>query len=172
VTPHWRAHRIEALRAHPAPDAALLAELNALQAPALCLARTRAAILAAARARRFLSYGEVAEANFLVWPEARRRMDAHLQGVCAASLRAGGPLLSAIVVNRTGLATGRMEARALAGFTAMAGRLGVAVGADPAEFLAREQARVFDWAMTEHDTAAGSYRFTRLSSPIDSVWTS
>jgi 5-methylcytosine-specific restriction protein B len=153
VTPQWRAHRLEALRAHPAPDASLLAELHALETAALCPARTRAAIVTAARARRFLSYGEVAAASFLAWPEARRRMDAHLQGVCAASLRAGGPLLSAIVVNRTGLATGRMEARALAGFTAMAGRLGVTVGSNPADFLAREQTRVFDWAMTEHDDA-------------------
>jgi hypothetical protein len=152
VTPLWRAHRIEALRAHPAPDAALLAELHALETAALDPARTREAILTAARARGFLSYGDVAAASFLAWPEARRRMDAHLQGVCAASLRAGGPLLSAIVVNRTGVATGRMEARALAGFTAMARRLGVAVGPDPAELLAREQARVFEWAMTEkHD---------------------
>jgi hypothetical protein len=153
VTPLWRAHRIEALRAHPAPDAAVLAELHALEAAALCPARTRAAILAAARARRCLSYGDVAAASFLAWPEARRRMDAHLQGVCAASLRAGGPLLSAIVVNRGGVATGRMEPRALAGFTAMARRLGVAVGPAPADFLAREQARVFDWARTERDHA-------------------
>lgn len=153
MTPLWRAHRIEALRAHPAPDSALWAELRALAAPVLCPMRTRALILAAARVRRRLSYGEVAAASFLAWPEARRRMDAHLQGVCAASLRAGGPLLSAIVVNRGGIATGRMEARALAGFTTMARRLGVAVGTDPAEFLAREQARVFEWASTEQDHA-------------------
>ena len=149
MTPLWRAHRIAALRAHPAPDAALLAELRALEAARLDAARSRAAILTAARARRCLSYGDVAAASLLSWPEARRRMDAHLQGLCAASLRAGGPLLSAIVVNRGGVATGRMEPRALAGFTAMARRLGVAVGPDPADFLAHEQARVFDWARTE-----------------------
>lgn len=150
MTPLWRAHRLEALRADPAPDAALLA---ALEAPRLDLARSRAAILAVARARRFLSYGDVAAASFLAWPEARRRMDAHLQALCAQSLRAGGPLLSAIVVNRGGVATGRMEARALAGFTAMAARLGVAVGPDPAVFLMREQARVFDWSLREQDHA-------------------
>jgi hypothetical protein len=153
VTPLWRAHRLELLRAHPAPDAALLAELHALETPHLDAARSLAAIRAAARAGRCLSYGEVAAANHLAWPEARRRMDAHLQGLCAASLRAGGPLVSAIVVNRTGIATGRMEARALAGFTAMAARLGVAVGPDPALFLTREQARVFAWSQAEPDHA-------------------
>lgn len=153
MTPLWRAARIAAIRAHPAPDAALLAELSALEAARLDPARTRDAILAAARARRFLSYGDVAAASFLAWPEARRRMDAHLQAVCAASLAAGGPLLSAIVVNRGGVTTGRMEPRALAGFTAMARRLGVAVGPDPREFLAREQARVLDWAITEREDA-------------------
>jgi 5-methylcytosine-specific restriction protein B len=141
------------LRADPALDQALLAELRALEAPRLDEARSCAAIRAAGRERSFLSYGDVAAANFLAWPEARQRMDAHLQAVCASSLRAGGPLLSAIVVNRTGVATGRMEPRALAGFTAMAARLGVAVGPDPAQFLAREQARVFEWSEAEADHA-------------------
>jgi 5-methylcytosine-specific restriction enzyme B len=151
VTPLWRAHRLEVLRAHPAPDTALLAELRALESPRLDEARSLAAIHAAARQGRCLSYGDVAAANFMAWPEARRRMDAHLQAVCASSLRAGGPLLSAIVVNRTGVATGRMEARALAGFTAMAARIGVVVGPDPAQFLMREQARVFEWSQAEPD---------------------
>jgi 5-methylcytosine-specific restriction protein B len=147
VTPLWRAARLEALRLDPGADPVLLA---ALAAPRLDATRSRALILAAARARRFVSYGDVAGASFLTWAEARRRMDPHLQALCAESLAAGGPLLSAIVVNRTGLATGRMEGRALAGFTAMAVRLGRAVGPDPSLFLRREQAAVFEWAET-HD---------------------
>ncbi|UPY35964.1 hypothetical protein [Sediminicoccus sp. KRV36] len=138
---------MEALRDHPAPDAALLA---ALETPRLDAARSRAAILAAARMNRFLSYGDVAEASFLCWREARRAMDPHLEALCRGSLRAGGPLISAIVVNRTGLATGHMEGRALAGFCAMAARLGVVVGADPAAFLAHEQRAIFAWVET-HD---------------------
>ncbi len=147
MTPLWRTARLDALRDDPAADPAMLA---ALAAPCLDLPRSRARILAAARARRFVSYGDVAEASFLTWAEARRRMDPHLQALCAESLAAGGPLLSAIVVNRTGLATGRMEGRALAGFIAMALRLGRAVGTDPSLFLRREQAAVFEWAET-HD---------------------
>lgn len=150
MTPLWRAARIEALRAHPAPDSVLLAEWALLEAACLDASHSHAAILAAARAKRFLSYGDVAEASFLSWREARRAINPHLEALCRDSLRAGGPLLSAIVVNRTGLATGRMEGRALAGFCAMAQRLGIVVGADPAAFLRREQRAIFAWAET-HD---------------------
>ena len=147
MTPLWRAARIEALRSHPVLDMELLA---ALEAPHLDVQRSLAAILAAGRAKRFLSYGDVAEASFLCLREARRAMDPHLEALCRGSLRAGGPLISAIVVNRTGLATGRMEGRALAGFCAMAGRLGIAVGDDSTAFLTREQRAIFAWAET-HD---------------------
>lgn len=150
MTPLWRRARIEALRAHPAPDAVLLAERYLLEAACLDAGRSHGAILAAARAKRFLSYADMAEASLLSWREARRAMDPHLEALCRSSLSAGGPLLSAIVVNRTGLATGRMEGRALAGFCAMAQRLGIIVGADPAAFLKREQRAIFAWAET-HD---------------------
>lgn len=133
-----------------AADAAFRA---ASEAPRLDPARSLAAIRAAARDRRCLSYADVAAASFLAWNAARRRMDPHLFALCAWSLERGGPLVSAIVVNKHLVADRRMEGRTLAGFTAMAVRLGARIGTDPAAFLRAEQDRVFDWAAKEqgHD---------------------
>lgn len=117
-----------------------------MTATALDPARTLDAIRAAAAARRCLCYADVAAASGLSWAAARRRMDPHLFGLCRDARARGWPLLSAIVVNKPLVATCRMEGRALAGFTAMALRLGAAIGSDPALFLRREQARVLDWA--------------------------
>ncbi|WP_137176683.1 hypothetical protein [Roseomonas sp. AR75] len=118
----------------------------------LDFARSLAAIRGAAEQRRCLSYADVAAASFLPWNAARRRMDPHLFAICAWSLDRGGAMLSAIVVNKHLVNTGRMEGRTLAGFTAMAQRLGARVG-DPVAFLRDEQQRVFDWAEKErgHD---------------------
>jgi cyanophycinase-like exopeptidase len=80
-------------------------------------------------------------------------MDPHLYALCGWSLARGGPLLSAVLVNKHLVAERRMEGRTLAGFRAMVERLGVAIGADAAAFLHAEQDRVFDWAEKEkgHD---------------------
>ncbi|WP_270934799.1 hypothetical protein [Falsiroseomonas oryzae] len=117
----------------------------AIEAGRLDTARSLAAIRAAAEQRRCLSYADVAAASFLPWNAARRRMDPHLYALCAWSLERGGPLLSAIVVNKHLVAARRMEGRTLAGFTAMAVRLGARIGTDPAAFLRAEQEKVFDW---------------------------
>jgi len=144
----WEA-RVEALRAHPAPDATAAAELRLLEARRLDFGRTLAAICAAAERRACLSYAAVAEASGLSWREARRRMDPQLFGLCRWALERGWPLLSAVVVNKALVASGRMEGRTLIGFTTAARRLGVAVGADLAGFLRREQEAVFAWAQRE-----------------------
>jgi hypothetical protein len=125
---------------------------QAVEAGRLDLARSLSAIRAAADQRRCLSYADVAAASFLPWNAARRRMDPHLYALCALSLARGGPMLSAVVVNKHLVASGRMEGRALAGFTAMAQRLGARI-ADPVAFLRDEQQKVFDWAEKErgHD---------------------
>jgi DhnA family fructose-bisphosphate aldolase class Ia len=126
---------------------------RAVEAERLDPARSLAAIRAAARQRRCLSYAAVAAASFLPWHAARRQMDPHLFKLCAEAKAHGWPLLSAIVVNKHLVAERRMEGRTLAGFTAMANRLGARIGTDPAAFLRSEQDRVFDWAEREaaHD---------------------
>lgn len=111
-------------------------------------ARTLAAIHAAASARRFLSYGDVATASGLFWNAARRRMDPHLLALCRWATARGWPLLSAIVVDRPAVPHGAMRGRPLIGFAHAAERCGRIVGEDAAAFLAEEQERVFGWAGT------------------------
>ena len=79
-------------------------------------ARSVAAIRTAAAARRFLSYGDVAEANGVSWSAARRRMDPHLLGICRDATGRGWPLLSAVVVDRKNVFHGAMRGRPLCVF--------------------------------------------------------
>lgn len=117
--------------------------------PALSMARTLAAIHAAARAHRCLSYGDVAAASGLPWSAARRQMDPHLFGLCRWAAGRGWPLLSAVVVDRPSVPHGAMRGRPLIGFARAAERCGRIVGPDAAGFLAEEQRRVFEWAEKE-----------------------
>ncbi|MBY0337342.1 MAG: hypothetical protein K2X11_12055 [Acetobacteraceae bacterium] len=110
-----------------------------------------AAIHAAARGRRFLSYGEVAAASGLPWNLARRRMDPHLFAICGWATRRGWPLLSAIVVDKGSVSHGAMKGRPLIGFARAAERAGRIVGEDAVAFLAQEQQRVFEWAERTRD---------------------
>ncbi len=103
---------------------------------------TTAVILSAARAGRFLAFADIAAANGAAWNRVRRSMGPHLKAVCAASLAGGGPMISAIVVNRRHVATGAMEPQTLAGFVASARELGLAVD-DPEIFLRAQQAATF-----------------------------
>ena len=112
-------------------------------------ARSVAAIRTAAAARRFLSYGDVAEANGVSWSAARRRMDPHLFGICRNATVRGWPLLSAVVVDRKNVFHGAMRGRPQIGFVRCAERCGRIVGGDAAAFLAEEQERVFAWAREE-----------------------
>jgi hypothetical protein len=136
----------------PQPPFGPACEVEAVE-PHLDLARSLAAIHAAAGARRFLSYGAVAEASGLRWQQARRRMDPHLFALCAAATARGWPLLSAIVVDQKSVSHGGMRGRPLIGFFRAAARCGRIVGEDAVAFLAAEQLRVFDWAekVSEHE---------------------
>jgi hypothetical protein len=108
----------------------------------LSLEVSTAAILASAHGRRYLSFGDVALANDAHWPRVRRGIGEHLKQVCGLALREGGPMISAIVVNRIHLATGAMEPETLAGFCAAARNLGLEVG-EPEAFLQRQQEETF-----------------------------
>ncbi|TNC74597.1 hypothetical protein [Rubellimicrobium roseum] len=108
------------------------------------LERSLGCILGAARQRRFLSYGELAWANGLDWAAARRPINAHLWDLIVWGDRNGFPILSAIVVNKMHLLTGRMEPETLKGFVAAARRLGRYDGSEPAVFLRAQQQALFD----------------------------
>ncbi len=112
-------------------------------AAGLRLERSREVILEAARARRFLSYGELAEANGVPWRFARRPMNAHLWDLVVWGDERGFPMLSAIVVNKARVATGTMDHDTLRGFIAAARRLGRHDGTEPREFLRAQQEALF-----------------------------
>ena len=100
-------------------------------------------LIGAARARRFVSYKDVATANGIEWAKARRAISAHLDAVCEYAASRKMPLLTAIVVNAEGVADGSMSVEARTGYMLTATRLGRG-GADPQAAVAAEQQRVFD----------------------------
>lgn len=84
----------------------------------------------AAIEQRCVSYGEIAAANDVEWNTARHRMNGangHLDRLLDHCHARGLPMLPAICVNKAGLASGELEASALAGFAEGARRLGYAV---------------------------------------------
>ena len=106
--------------------------------------RTLAFILSAARDRRFVSYGEIAQANGLVWSfEVRHRMNGHLWDVIRTGHDQGLPILSAIVVNKENLDTGAMAPETLVGFIRASENLGYKVD-DPEVFLLQQQTLIFE----------------------------
>lgn len=84
----------------------------------------------AAIEQRCVSYGEIAAANGVEWNTARHRMNGangHLDRLLDVCHARGLPMLPAICVNKAGLASGELEASALAGFAEGARRLGYPV---------------------------------------------
>ena len=115
---------------------------------------TAQAILSAARAGRYLAFADVAEANGAEWRRVRRQMGAHLKGVCALAMERGGPMISAIVVNRRHVTTGAMEPETLGGFLAAARELGFTVD-DGERFLRAQQAATHAFAASPEGLALG-----------------
>jgi hypothetical protein len=114
----------------------------------LTLNKSIATLIAAAKKRQFISYGELAEANGVAWTKARHRMNGkhgHLDDILAYCHSNGLPLLTAIVVQKGRLQTGEMDQFTLDGFIEGAQRIGVPV-TDPIHFLAECQRECFDWA--------------------------
>jgi hypothetical protein len=102
----------------------------------------------AANERRFTTYGALAEANGVSWSQARRRMDGahgHLDDLLSICHAHGLPLLTALCVNKEGLADGSLTDAALSGFTKGAQRLGYVV-TDERAFLRNWQEQCFAWA--------------------------
>lgn len=99
----------------------------------------------AAREGRFVSYKDLADASGASWLKVHYEVGGHLGRVVEFAHRMGWPMVSAIVVNKPNVATGRMEPETLKGFVAAARDLGHVV-IDVEGFLRDQQARVFAWA--------------------------
>lgn len=104
-------------------------------------------ILAAAREGRFLSYKDLADASGADWNKVHYAIGNHLWRLIEFGYRMGWPILSAVVVNKVNVESGRMEPDTLKGFISAAEELGYLVG-DELAFLQEEQEKVFAWART------------------------
>jgi len=109
--------------------------------------KTLRAVLKAARAGNYLSYGQLAQESGVDWSKKRYAMNGHLSDLLEYAHRKGWPLLSAIVVNQQKVKTGEMDAAGRKGFVAAATSLGYVVDDDVA-FMREQQQVVFDWAKT------------------------
>lgn len=130
---------------------ALIEERNRRHGHGLSVEKSMAALTAAAREHRFISYGELAEANGVPWAKARHRMNGkhgHLDDLLAYCHSKDLPLLTAIVVQKGKLVTGEMDQFTLDGFVEGVERLGVPVP-DPTSFLEECQNQCFNWAQQD-----------------------
>ena len=104
-------------------------------------------IFSRARERRFLSYGEIAELHGADWSKVRHAMPHHLWDVVRWAHSQGLPMLSALVVNKQHIETGKMEPETLKGFIGAAEQLGYTID-DPQNFLHGQQDKCFAMAIS------------------------
>lgn len=102
-----------------------------------------AAVATAAKARRFLCYKDLADANSIQWNIAYRTINDHLWDLVVWSHERFGFMISAIIVNMEHLEDGLMEPSTLAGFVRAAEGLGYRCE-EPLTFLRERQNEVFD----------------------------
>jgi 5-methylcytosine-specific restriction protein B len=119
--------------------------------PRLDLETTYQAIRKAALEHRFISYGDLAEANRVPWIKARRAIPQQLGQLVTLAHERGWPMPSAIVVNKENVESGTLEGSARDGFIAAARDIGLTI-ADPAQFVKEQQQKVFAWAKTAPET--------------------
>ncbi|RVC72502.1 hypothetical protein EN766_23440 [Mesorhizobium sp. M2A.F.Ca.ET.046.02.1.1] len=140
---------IENHRAKKATDAPLyiqaLAERARRKGNGLDFTTSLKAILKAAREQRFLGYKELADESGADWNKVYLSIGKHLDELAEYAHRKGWPLISAIVVNKENVETGKLEPKSLKGFITIARALRHPV-ADEIAFLSDEQKRVFAWA--------------------------
>ena len=101
----------------------------------------------AAKEKRFLSYKELADASGAEWNQVHYAIGEHLWKLVQYAHWKRWPLLSAIVVNKPNVATGKMEPETLKGFIAAARELDYPI-LDEEAFLREQQERVSPWAQT------------------------
>ena len=103
-------------------------------------------ISSAAREGRFLSYKDLADASGVEWGKAHYAIGDHLWRLVDYAHLHGWPMLSAIVVNKPNVGTGRMEPDTLKGFISAAKVLGHDDIVDEEGFMRMQQRQVFAWA--------------------------
>jgi hypothetical protein len=106
---------------------------------------------AAAREGNFISYKDLADASGADWNQVHYAIGSHLWDLVEFAHLNGWPMLSAIVVNKPNVGSGKMEPETLKGFIAAAHDLGYVV-TDEEAFLRKQQNKVFAWAIADAET--------------------
>ena len=125
----------------------LLEERARRQSTLLNIDKSLEHLAEAARARKFTTYGDLANASDVPWSKARHAMNGangHLDNLIDICHARGMPLLTAICVNQQSVATGELANESLAGFIKAAQRLGYAIS-DQKAFLHKCQQECFEW---------------------------
>jgi hypothetical protein len=119
---------IENYRTHHATDRpeyrVFLEEHNRRFGGGFDLRKTIDFVLSRAREHRFSSYGEIATLHGAKWSNVRHRMPHHLWDVVQWARSHGLPMLSAVIVNKKHVQSGKMEPQTLKGFIGAARELG------------------------------------------------
>lgn len=125
-------------------------------------------IIAAARQKKYLTYGDLAKSQGVEWGTNRNQIFQQLGKLLGEAYEKNWPLLSAIVVNQKHITDGQLEGTALTGFIKEVKKLGIIVD-DPAAFFKAEQTRVFEWAPTAPETLQSEFvgpKFIQLFDPV------
>jgi hypothetical protein len=125
-----------------------LRELEERKGKGLSFDKSFSIIKQAASEGRFLSYKELADASGADWGQVHYAIGEHLWTLVEYASRKGWPMLSAVVVNKPNVATGKMDPETLKGFIRAAQALGHVI-VDQEAFLKEQQNRVFRWATSE-----------------------
>jgi hypothetical protein len=135
--------------------ATALEELNRRKRAGLDFHTSLRLLWQAARERRFVSYKDIADASGADWTRVRYLVNGHLWDLVDWGASSGVPMLSAIVVDKGNVDTGRKEPSGLKGFTDAARLLGHRVD-DPETFHRQQQDACFAWAALTTDPTGGA----------------
>jgi hypothetical protein len=127
-----------------------LRELEKRKGKGLDFDKSLSIIWQAAREGRYLSYKDLADASGADWLQVHYEIGRHIWRLVEYAHQKKLPMLSAIVVNKPNVDSGRMEPDTLKGFIGAARLLGYTV-TDEEAFLKEQQARVF--AMVKENPA-------------------
>jgi hypothetical protein len=137
----------------------LLEERARRQSSGLNVENSLRHLIAAAKAGRFTTYGDLAAASNVPWGTARYAMNGqngHLDRLLDICHARHIPLLTAICVNQQNIRTGKLSAESLKGFIKGAQRVGYSI-LNEEEFLRDCQKQCFEWAKTQDEAVTATH---------------
>lgn len=121
----------------------VLEERSLRQDHGLLIQNSKDVVVLAASQRRFVGYDELAKASGIPWSKAYVGLSSHLWHLANIGSKRGWGILTAIVVNKENVATGKLDDGAMKGFIQAARDLNFDVGTDHEAFLRGQQEQIF-----------------------------